>query len=212
MPKVSDEYLEAKKEQILDAAITCFARNGFAETTIQDICQEAGVSHGALYRYFQSKDDIVEASCRAQYKARIARYAAVMRQNDARQTLENWISIYFRRRREPEPEAVMKFQMQLYGEAVRNPRIAEIQRQGREQVLEGAAGIIRDAQKRGEINHDLDALAVARLVGAITDGFYIQKSITPDLDIEKCLEATKAVFFGNFWLSKEKEDSHGKGE
>ena len=209
MPKVSDEYLETKQEQILDAAIACFARNGFAETTIEDICQEAGLSHGAIYRYFQSKEDIIEASCLAQYKARRTRYAPTMQQDGAREILRDFLSIYFRRRREPEPDAVMKFQMQLYGEAVRNTRIAEIQRQGLEEMQQSVASIIHEAQKKGEINPDLDDRAVARVVAAFADGFYIQKSVTPEMDTEKCLEAVKAIFFDNFWLSQKKEETNG---
>src|SRR5438445_7390847 len=61
MPRVSAEHLEATRQRILDAARRCFVRNGFHVTSMQDILGEAGLSVGALYRYFRSKDEIVVA-------------------------------------------------------------------------------------------------------------------------------------------------------
>src|SRR2546430_12108956 len=61
MPKVSDEHMEGRRRQIIDAAIACFARDGFHRATMQDICTEAGLSPGAIYRHFSGKDAIVEA-------------------------------------------------------------------------------------------------------------------------------------------------------
>ena len=63
MPKVLPEYLELRRQQILDAAATCFSRRGFHQTTMQDICREAELSPGAVYRYFPSKDAIIEGMC-----------------------------------------------------------------------------------------------------------------------------------------------------
>lgn len=47
-----------KKQDIEDAAIRLFASKGLASTTIKDIAQEAGVTDGALYRHFKSKNDM----------------------------------------------------------------------------------------------------------------------------------------------------------
>ena len=62
MPKVSGAHIAARRQQILDAARACFARQGFHQTSIQDICKEAGLSPGAVYRYFPSKDHIIAAT------------------------------------------------------------------------------------------------------------------------------------------------------
>ncbi|WP_054813456.1 TetR/AcrR family transcriptional regulator [Nocardia arizonensis] len=61
MPRVSEEHLERRRRQILDAARLCFARKGFHETSMQDVFAESGMSAGAVYRYFKSKDDIIAA-------------------------------------------------------------------------------------------------------------------------------------------------------
>ena len=46
MPKVTEEHLAQRRQQILDAAANCFARNGFHRTSIQDIIKESGVTAG----------------------------------------------------------------------------------------------------------------------------------------------------------------------
>lgn len=61
MPKVPSSYLEARRSEIMDAAIRCTLRNGLHQTTMQDICKEAGLSSGAPYRYFDNKDEILRA-------------------------------------------------------------------------------------------------------------------------------------------------------
>ena len=48
------------KERIIDAAWTLFHKNGFGETTINDIIREAEVSKGTFYYYFRSKDDMLD--------------------------------------------------------------------------------------------------------------------------------------------------------
>jgi TetR/AcrR family transcriptional regulator, transcriptional repressor of aconitase len=61
MPRVSDEHLERRRRQIMDAAVRCAARKGFHETSMQDVFRESGLSAGAVYRYFKSKNDLVQA-------------------------------------------------------------------------------------------------------------------------------------------------------
>ena len=62
MSKVSEAHIAARRQQILEAARACVARQGFHQTNIQDICKEAALSPGAVYRYFPSKDHIIAAT------------------------------------------------------------------------------------------------------------------------------------------------------
>ncbi len=56
---IRQELVEARRKQILDAATEVFAQKGFHRATIQDIAREAGLSHGALYNYFDGKDRLL---------------------------------------------------------------------------------------------------------------------------------------------------------
>ena len=61
MPRVSEAHRERRREQILDAARRCFIRKGFHQSSMADVFAEAGLSAGAVYRYFRSKDEIITA-------------------------------------------------------------------------------------------------------------------------------------------------------
>ncbi|WP_020665090.1 TetR/AcrR family transcriptional regulator [Amycolatopsis benzoatilytica] len=59
MPKVSEQHKEDRRAEILAAARRCFVRNGFHRTSMQDVFAEAGLSAGAVYRYFPKKEDLI---------------------------------------------------------------------------------------------------------------------------------------------------------
>ncbi len=59
MPRVSQQYKDDQRAEILAAARRCFVRNGFHHTTMQDVFAEADKSAGAVYRYFPKKEDLI---------------------------------------------------------------------------------------------------------------------------------------------------------
>jgi AcrR family transcriptional regulator len=63
MPRVTQAHLDARRQQILDAARARFATHGFARTSMTDLVEASGLSVGAIYRYFKGKDEIVAAIC-----------------------------------------------------------------------------------------------------------------------------------------------------
>lgn len=63
---------EARPNEILDAALECFAESGFAATRLDDIARRAGVTKGTLYLYFASKEEIFKSVVRKEIIANIA--------------------------------------------------------------------------------------------------------------------------------------------
>jgi AcrR family transcriptional regulator len=59
MPSLIERRHEETRAAIADAAVALFARRGFAETTMDDVAEAAGVSRRTAYRHFASKDDLV---------------------------------------------------------------------------------------------------------------------------------------------------------
>ena len=55
------EAVEAKREAILDAALSLFAERGYHGTSVPSIAKRAGVGAGTLYRYFENKEKLVNA-------------------------------------------------------------------------------------------------------------------------------------------------------
>src|SRR5687768_2856739 len=65
MPRASTHIVrarESKRKQILEAAMPLFVRHGFSRTTISEIAREAGISHGTIFLYFTSKDELFNAA------------------------------------------------------------------------------------------------------------------------------------------------------
>lgn len=65
MPKISDEKRAARRAQILEAAWVCFRRNGLHAATMGDIIRASGLSSGAVYSYYSSKDELILAAVTA---------------------------------------------------------------------------------------------------------------------------------------------------
>jgi AcrR family transcriptional regulator len=61
MPKVTPQYRAERRTHIMAAARRCFIRDGFHAASMQDLVEEAGMSSGAVYRYFTGKDAVIEA-------------------------------------------------------------------------------------------------------------------------------------------------------
>lgn len=62
MPKISDEKRAARRAQILEAAWTRFQKEGLHATTMDDIIRASGLSAGAVYSYYPSKDELILAA------------------------------------------------------------------------------------------------------------------------------------------------------
>jgi TetR/AcrR family transcriptional repressor of nem operon len=61
--KISKEQVAENRKRILDAAARLFRERGFEGVTVAEIMQAAGLTHGAFYGHFESKDDLIAQSC-----------------------------------------------------------------------------------------------------------------------------------------------------
>ena len=59
MPKVSEEYYEKKRREIIDAAYRVCVRKPISSVEMKDIIAETGFSHGAIYRYYKDLDEVL---------------------------------------------------------------------------------------------------------------------------------------------------------
>jgi len=59
MPKISDEVRSERRQGLIEAAWRCASRQGYHAMTVDDVCIEAGVSKGAFYGYFDSKQHLL---------------------------------------------------------------------------------------------------------------------------------------------------------
>lgn len=181
MPKVSEAYLEARRAEILEAAWACLACNGYHQTTMQDICEESGLSYGAIYRYFKSKEDILIAIF--DRMAEVSRQivdTAESQSESARNTLQNIGQVTFAYFQTPNFDFVTRTDIEIWPEIIRNPRLAEKFREGTNYWLNVVGGLLAESQRRGELRPDVDPRVVAALDMCAFDGLRRYRLIDPD--------------------------------
>lgn len=197
-PKVSEQHLEERRNQIMDAAVQRFSRDGFHQTTMDDICAEADMSKGALYRYFSSKEDIVAAMYERSISQETSLVNEVLEQIGPVAALVDLAEGVYARLADPAARDGYRLAVQLWAEAMTNPRIYELQMREFDLWFPVIAGIIQEGQRRGEINEDLDSEMVPRVIGAMFMGIVLQKSWDADVDVDSCCRIVKAMLAGDF--------------
>lgn len=60
MPRVSDAYRQARRDQIVAATLRVLQRRGLRDLTMADIIEESGLSAGSVYSHFERKDELIE--------------------------------------------------------------------------------------------------------------------------------------------------------
>ncbi len=198
MPKVSEQHIELRKKQVLAAAIICFARSGLQGATMDDICSEAGLSKGAVYGYFKSKDDIITAL----KVESVQRDAAVIRsatQNGYPETaLADMLASTFRWLDVGGANSHQRVDVLLWAEALMSQRMLDAQHL-ETQLWEGAIDLlVQQAQRRGVINPRLGSLAVSRLLTATLYGCAVMKTWNPDFEADELTEVVHAMVAGKF--------------
>ena len=126
-----------RRSQILEAALVCFAKRGFHQTSMHDISGEAGISVGLIYRYFENKEAVISAMA-DRHKTEISEMLERARQ--APSLLESLEILFTAHCCEDAPQVVSAFVVDLYAEASRNPHVADLVRD----VLETAMNGVRD--------------------------------------------------------------------
>jgi AcrR family transcriptional regulator len=198
MPKVTEAYLDTRRSQILDAAIACFARKGFHQTTMEEIGNEAGLSPGVAYRYFENKEDIILATVKGSVDRSKDFFIDVADEKDLLAVLERMIDDQFTRFEQPGREAYYKVRVQLWAETLQNPRVAERARELRAEPQDELVELLKKGQERGQVKPNLDIKAATVAITACYDGFILQWFADPDVDIQEYSKVIKAMVRGLF--------------
>jgi len=190
MPKVTEEHVEARRRQILSAALRCFAREGFHRATMQDIFRESDLSPGAVYSYFKGKDELMLAII-AEVMSFVGDAAALMTEPLAEGRL--------RRPGEALAEIIDRYQdfelgtvverarifPHFVGEQQRNPQLNAAVRAALDTLRGGFETLARAAQERGELDAAVDPEEFSRLPISLMQGLLVQVGIYGDeLDID----------------------------
>jgi AcrR family transcriptional regulator len=154
---------------------------------MQQVAEEAGMSAGNLYRYFPSKEALVEGICMLDQRERGAAFHALAHSGDVLGTLEAMLRDNLLNK--PRHKAVMF--LEVAAEAGRNPRIAEMMRTNDAEVIAGLTGLIETAKANGEAVAALDASFAARLLFTYVGGLFRRRALDEAFDVES--EATMTM-------------------
>ncbi len=162
--------------QILEAALVCFAKRGFHQTSMHDISAEAGISVGLIYRYFENKDAVISAMA-ARHKNEIQEM--LERARHAPTLLESLEILFTAHCCEEEPRLVSAFVVDLYAEASRNPGMADLVRDVLKTAMDGVTDLISRAPETREVARDLAPAELAELIFAVARGMLMLDVLRP---------------------------------
>lgn len=185
MPKITTARKDQRRLQILAAAAACFARQGFHPTTIHDVCVEAGLSPGAVYGYFDSKDAIIEALAQAARRSGAEAFASAQGAAASADRLDRLLESLDR------PGDAQSFQLdvRLWGEAIGNPQLRDLYLQSRAALTQSLIAIAEpSAAALG-----LEPEALAELLATVVAGLELQKAVQPGASLRRVLAALQAL-------------------
>ena len=177
MPRLADPALpERRRLQILEAARACFRERGFRQTTIEEICGEARISPGALYRYFDSKADIVAAialDARAEAETMLDRLTSAEGMVDGLAEVARAFFATFERAGDAALLA------DIWAEAARDPMLAKALQQ-RDRIAVGRiAAAIERAARGGAVYPALTSEDAAETLMAALEGLALRRALSP---------------------------------
>ncbi|MEV0077469.1 TetR/AcrR family transcriptional regulator [Nocardia neocaledoniensis] len=182
MPRVSEEHLERRRKQILEAAQRCFTRKGFHETSMQDVFAEAGLSAGAVYRYFASKNDIIFALILETMTPLRGRMAEIIRSEQAPTPAEVVRLVTSEVIKRGGPDGPLRLAPQAWAMAMVQPEASVPVRAaiaGMRELWREYAVRIRDL---GWIPPDADVDAMAKSMISFLPGFMLQHLLLEDVN------------------------------
>src|SRR5947209_16036170 len=168
-----------RRGEILAAAQTCFARAGFHQTSMQEICTEAAMSPGNLYRYFRSKEDIIAAIAERDRAETAQQFAALAQGNffDGLAALARHHLV----ERSLEEVALCA---EIMAESRRNPTVARIYQDMEADMRARFIALLQQAAERGEVRRDIDLDGAVTVLFALGDGLSWRRAVEPAFNTE----------------------------
>ena len=167
MPKISDERKTERREQILEGARRCFAEHGYEGATVAKLEGEIGLSRGAIFNYFPSKEDLFLELAAWDTKRVSEVFLDQGLEGVLHEILEfdpSWLAVY----------------LELVRRARTDPAFRKrLEDRETEFVLANRARV-EEAQRAGEIRDDLDAKSLGIFVNLVLHGLMVQRATGED--------------------------------
>lgn len=194
MARVTDAHIEARKSQILDAAWTCFARNGYHRTTMQDVATEAGISAGAIYRYFDGKEAVLVAiNQRSQEMGRALVEAAAGGDGDPITSISVIGEAMMRSFYDPEFETIARINIEIWPEILRHKELRTAVGDEIRFWRTAVARMMTDAKARGDLRSDVNPQAIAQIMMCAWEGLRHYRTVDEGFGPEALVELFRSL-------------------
>ncbi len=192
MPRVVPEYKEEARSRILEAANRVFAEKGYRQATMDDVAKKLGVSKGALYLYFTSKEELFEAICRTAPRAlKDILYSSF---SDKMNPLESASEFFDKMLKQYGSNPGLSFE--ILSEASRNPALRRVLKENQDEYTEILMGFLQELRKKRLVGNNLDLRSLAHALIALWNG--LESTLVSGLPVAEVrrawLEALKAMF------------------
>lgn len=185
MPKLKPDTQKARRDNILDAAELCFARSGFHATTMQHICAEAGVSAGAVYVYFKSKEDLIAGIAERDRNKLAEQMKGLAQAPD----LIAALGVLGEHYAVEEPRHKRLLCIEIGCEATRNDEVGRIFRSVDDFCRRSFEELLSKAKDQGRIDPAVGTAQLAQLIAVIGDGLFWRRAVDPGFDAKALMPA-----------------------
>ena len=205
MPKVTEAHLEARRQQILDAAWACFARKGYHQATMQDICRESDLSPGAIYRYFVSKEAILKATADRSTEMNRALFDVARSEAegplDALELLAQAMLSMFN---DPMFETWTRLDVETRPEFLRNEALRESAKGQLTFWRTALTQVMAEAKEKGQLKAEVDPEALAVLMISAWEGLRQFRLIDPDNFKPEFIDMVRALVSADMKIETDK--------
>lgn len=140
---VNKEQTEKRRRQILLAALDCFGKKGFHQTSMQEVCKKVGLSPGTVYHYFKSKDEIIEHVADREVDKALAFSAFIAQASSLQEGLEQTVDLLLK---DSSTDTGFQIYIEVVCEAGRNQSI-------KKKLLKAEAIALKAIRQRLEKEH-----------------------------------------------------------
>ena len=165
------EYKKAAISKIIETALDIFSKNGYRGTTMDDIAKEMGVSKGALYSYFKSKDDILKEIFQSNHQILREILSTPLDGQDYIQVMQKVIEKSYRLMTAKYLEFVHT-SFEIFALASHDKEVRKLIREDHEKDVDVMSEFLQKLMKKGIIRTDIDSRILAQILDALFTGIW----------------------------------------
>ena len=184
MPRITAAHERAVRQRIVDAAVGVFGELGYERATVQDVVRASGLSVGAVYCYFRSKEELFVVACacemeeqKAQLRLRMAELGPLPDRLRA--------AVDFAVASAMEDGHERSFRAHSWTHAAESPELRQILRDRHTEMVAFSRLVLQEALVRGELPAWIDADRIASAFVTLIDGFVVRTIEAADLSTEE---------------------------